>query len=289
MHQILTARETEIGPALTVRRALPNKNLKTIGPWCFLDHFGPARAPVRVGPHPHIGLQTVTWLMDGEIVHRDSLGTELSINPGQLNLMTAGQGIAHSEESPASFDGITHGVQLWIALPDAQRFCEPAFEHYPELPRLEKDGMDITLLMGTEIGENSPAQTRSPASALDIVLRDTGARTLALTPGFEYGLIVTEGEVSLDGVLLRPGSLLVPASPLAGFRIENTAPARLFIVGGAPLNEKIILWWNFVARRHEEIEDARQRWENGGFPPVTGSALQRLTAPPLDYHLGSAG
>lgn len=289
MHTILTARESEIGPALTVRRALPNKNLKTIGPWCFLDHFGPARAPVRVGPHPHIGLQTVTWLISGEIVHRDSLGSELPIRPGQLNLMTAGRGIAHSEESPATYDSLTHGVQLWIALPETHRFCEPAFEHHPELPRLNKDGMDITLLMGADCKEQSPARTYSPASALDIVLSDSGSRTLPLTPGFEYGLIVTDGEARIDGVPLRPGGLLVPQTSLTGLQIENTAPARLFIVGGAPLNEKIILWWNFVARRHEEIAEARERWESGGFPPVKGSALERLIAPPLDYHLSPSG
>jgi redox-sensitive bicupin YhaK (pirin superfamily) len=168
--EVTPSREALVGDS-TVRRALPTRGRRTVGPWCFLDHAPEAlvdarRAGMRVGPHPHIGLQTVTWLLDGEVVHRDSIGSEQSIRPGQLNLMSAGRGVVHAEETPASYRGRLHGVQLWVAQPERTRHGPPAFEHHGELPRVELDNAIATVIVGAFAGTPSPRDaTRRPSAS----------------------------------------------------------------------------------------------------------------------------
>lgn len=293
---ILPARNARLddnteGPGMPLRRALPQSRRPRIGAWCFLDHFGPhdlgTNSPgMQVGPHPHIGLQTVTWLLDGELLHRDSLGYEQRIRPGQLNLMTAGNGVTHSEETPADAERRLHGLQFWIALPESMRQSDAAFEHHSELPWVDHDGMAATLFAGRALGEQSPATLHSPLVGLDLRLHDTGQRNLPLDGNFEHGLMVTEGEVEIDGHRLHDGALYY-LPPGHGFvKLENDAPARLVLLGGEPFEEPLIIWWNFVARRHEEIVAAREDWMNGRrFARETGFAGEPIDAPEISARL----
>jgi redox-sensitive bicupin YhaK (pirin superfamily) len=256
-----------------------------VGAWCFLDHFGPVDVSqnkgMRVGPHPHTGLQTVTWLIEGEILHRDSLGSLQLIRPGQLNLMTAGQGISHSEESPMPHPHGMHGVQFWIALPDSERHREPAFDHYPVLPVIERDGARITLLIGSAFGETSPARVYTPLLGLDVVLEAGSAPTLPLRRDFEYALLVTQGEVEVDGSALAPGTLLY--LPIGGesVSLRSHAAARLTVIGGEPLAEPVLMWWNFVGRSKDELTQYCREWNARAavFGEVNGYDGTRLTAP----------
>lgn len=285
-------RDAELGGGLTIRRALPHRQRRLVGPWCFLDHFGPRTFPsdsrlMRVGPHPHIGLQTVTWLFEGEILHRDSLGHEQLIRPGQLNLMTAGRGIAHSEETPAQHSGRLHGLQFWVALPADEADCEPDFVHHAELPLMERDGLRLRVFAGTLEGERPPARHHSPIAGADLELVDTGSRELALEPEYEHALLVVEGGCRLDGVPLEPGRLYYLGPGRDRLRLENTAPARLGLFGGTPFGESLILWWNFVARTPAEIQTARADWQARAarFGEVRGYDGPRLEAPELAARL----
>lgn len=286
--EALPARDAELGGGLTIRRALPHRQRRLVGAWCFLDHFGPLPlAPdatgLRVGPHPHIGLQTVSWLFEGEILHRDSLGYTQLIRPGQLNLMTAGRGIAHSEETPAEHGPRLHGLQFWIALPEAHKNTEPTFAHHPDLPRIVRDGMDIQLFAGQLFGEQSPAHYFSPLSGFDLRLSDSGKRSLPLDAAFEYAVLLTEGACELDGHPCTPGQLYYLGRGREAISVTNHASARGGVFGGAPLGESLILWWNFVARTQEEIVTARADWEaqHERFGEVRGYAGARLAAPEL--------
>src|SRR5215207_8814207 len=193
------SRESTVG-SVRVRWALPRRHRRTVGTWCFADHMGPVRVTetsgLDIGPHPHTGLHTVTWLLAGEVLHRDSLGTEQLIAPGQLNLMTAGRGVSHSEESASGYQGRLHGVQLWVAQPDRTRFGEPAFAHHPELPRVEPDRSTVTVLAGSFAGATSPARQDSPLVGVDAILR-RGTSTWPLRRDFEYGLVVLEGAAAV--------------------------------------------------------------------------------------------
>jgi len=279
------ARSSSLGGGLTIRRALPNRPLRRVGPWVFLDHFGPLKVRggegMDVAPHPHIGLQTVTWLLQGRILHKDSLGYEQLIRPGQLNWMTAGRGIAHSEETPVGEEGTMHGVQLWLALPDAHRHIEPAFEHHPALPRLVVGPSDVTVLAGTFGGLTSPATTHSPMVALDVPLPHDAPVELALDEGFEHAILPVRGVVTIEGEDFAPGQLAYlgtrrPAVTLTG------PDAHAVLIGGEPLREDILLWWNFVARSGEEMEAARAAWQAGTLAgPVEAYEGDRLDAPPL--------
>src|SRR5690242_5471209 len=182
-----------VGDNMQVRRALPHRLRRRVGAWCFLDHYGPVKlgahdSGMRIGPHPHMGLQTVSWLYEGAVLHRDSLGSLQLIEPGQLNLMTAGEGISHSEESPAGHPPGLHGLQFWIALPESRRHGEPAFDHHPKLPKIKRDGLAMTLIIGTALGERSPAKVYSEMAGIDILAQDTGARLVPLDPAFEHAL-----------------------------------------------------------------------------------------------------
>ena len=258
--QRIQTRDAELGEGMTIRRALPNRQRRMIGAWCFLDHFGPLQVGsgegLRVGPHPHIGLQTFTWPLEGEILHRDSLGYEQLIRPGQVNLMTAGRGIAHSEESPAARSPVLHGAQLWIALPDSHRHCEPAFEHYPELPVVEREGFRVTVLTGEALGERSPVRVYTPLAGLDIATTDGADTTLPLRPEYEYGALVLEGEIAVEEEPLAVGTLLYLGCGRSALALKATAAARLMLLGGAPFEEEVLLWWNLVARTRAEIAEA---------------------------------
>jgi redox-sensitive bicupin YhaK (pirin superfamily) len=285
----IATREAEIGGGLVIRRALPSLMRRMVGAWCFLDHAGPvevgAGGGLRVGPHPHIGLQTFTWMIEGAVVHRDSLGNEQLITPGQVNLMTAGSGIAHSEDSADGSPGAVpsgrlHAAQLWIALPDAQRQRAPAFRNYPHLPLLELEGFSVRVLAGSTAGRTSPVEVYSPLMAADLTAPGAASLSLPLSRSFEHAALVLSGTALVAGEQLSPGTLLYLGPGREQLEISCAAPLRLLIIGGAPFAEEILLWWNFVARRPQEIEAATHAWNAGErFGVVAGSPSPRLVAP----------
>ena len=285
-YERLEAHRAVIGDGFAIRRAVPNRHRRMVGAWCFLDHAGPADYQpgkgLSIGPHPHIGLQTFTWMIDGDVLHRDSLGCEQLIHPGQVNLMTAGRGISHSEESPFGRAGRFHAAQLWIALPDAERHREPDFRHYPELPVITRGGFRITVLAGECDGERSPAKVYTPLIGLDLVTRGSAQTTLPLDAAFEHAALTLEGAMSLNGELLEPGTLLYVAAGHTSLELSSSAAARMLLIGGAPFAEEILLWWNFVARTPAEMEIARRDWIEGQrFGKVHGARGKPLIAPDL--------
>jgi redox-sensitive bicupin YhaK (pirin superfamily) len=286
--QRIATRVAVLGEGMTIRRALPTRTRRMVGAWCFLDHFGPVDVSsgdgMRVGPHPHIGLQTVTWPLQGEILHRDTLGYTQVIRPGQLNVMTAGRGIAHSEESPKDRPPGLHGAQLWIALPDANRNCEPTFDHHPQLPVLKRDDVTITLLAGEALGERSPAKIYSPLVGLDLAMPQTTATTLTLRPEFEYGVLTLQGEPSIECDPLAIGTFLYLGCGRDALHVQSASPSRVLLIGGVPFAEEVLLWWNFVARTKAEINAALAEWEAGRhFGEVRGYPGARLPAPTLPW------
>lgn len=270
---------------MRIRRALPARERRLIGAWCFLDHIGPTdiggTRGLRVGPHPHIGLQTVTWLIQGEVLHRDSLGSLQSIRPGQLNLMTSGRGISHSEESPAAAPGTIHGLQLWIALPDAAMNMAPAFDHYPTLPTVARDGVSVTVLAGEALGERSPAAVHSPLVGLDLLLSPQSSTQLPLNPRFEYGALVMEGSLTACGEELVPGTLLYLGCGRERLPLSSDTGARAALLGGQPFGEPVLMWWNFVARTQAQILQATRDWNARAdyLGDVKGYDGERLVAP----------
>jgi len=281
-----------VGSGMQVRRALPHRLRRLVGAWCFLDHYGPVPVPpedagMRVGPHPHMGLQTVSWLYAGEVLHRDSLGSKQLIKPGQLNLMTAGHGISHSEESPKPHPQELHGLQFWIALPELARDRDPAFDHHPALPALKRDGMELSLIVGEGLGEKSPAKVYSPLVGFDIRLVEAGRRRLPLDTAFEHALLPIEGNLSVEGRQAELGALTYLGSGRDGLLLENDKPAHAFLLGGAPMQEEVLLWWNFVGRSDEEMRQAGQQWQGHDprFGEVQGYDGPRLIAPELTTRL----
>jgi len=279
----LEARSAEIGGGLTIRRALPNRQRRTVGAWCFLDHAGPmefaADGGLHVGPHPHIGLQTFTWLIEGEVVHRDSLGNEQLITPGQVNLMTAGAGIAHAEDSAPGRAGRLHAAQLWIALPEAERRRPPAFRNHPHLPLIESGGFSVRVLAGSALGQRSPAEVYSPLVGLDLSARGPAALSLPLETSFEHAALTLAGAVTVAGVALGPGTLLYFGPGRGELALTCESTARVLLIGGTPFGEEILVWWNFVARTREDIVAATRDWHAGRFGIVHGSPAPPLIAP----------
>jgi quercetin 2,3-dioxygenase len=285
---VLEARKTAIGDGTEVRRLLPQRTLRTIGAWCFLDHYGPDEVStgpgMQVPPHPHIGLQTASWLFEGLVLHRDSLGSRQLIRPGELNLMTAGRGIAHSEESALGRPPVLHGLQLWIALPGSDRFTEPRFAHYPHLPVLREAGAYITVVVGDYQGERSPAEVFTPLIGLEVAVPGGGDFALPVREDFEYGVVAVDGSALAEGALIAPGLLAhvpqgqseIRLSPAGGRRL-----ARFFVLGGVPFTERLLMWWNFVARTGGEIAQARDDWAAGRFAEVRGYPGGPLPAPAL--------
>src|SRR5262249_19865424 len=237
---------------------------------------------MRVPPHPHTGLQTVTWLFDGEILHRDSLGSERTIRPGQLNLMTSGHGIAHSEESPREHPPTLHGLQLWVALPDGARHGHPRFDHYQDLPVLRTSGIAVTVIVGELDGVASPALAYSPLVGADIALDPDAQIRLPLERDFEYAVLMVAGSAEISGGVLGPEVLLYLGTGRSDLMLHAPGGARLFLVGGAPFEEELVMWWNFVARTHDEVVAAREDWAAGRrFGAVHGYDGDPLPAPPL--------
>lgn len=282
--ELFASHESDVG-GLPIHRALPTRQRRTVGPWCFLDHAGPADLHGRgmnVAPHPHTGLATFSWMIEGEILHRDSLGSEQVLRPGQVNLMTAGRGIAHSEES---LSGRLHLAQLWLALPDAERFCAPRFEHFPELPQIANGGFTLTLLAGEALGQRSPVPWPEPLLGVDLACTGSADLAIPLNADFEHGLMVLEGEVRVDGEPVTPGSLAYLAPGPTQLRLTANAAARVLLLGGAPWAHPPLLWWNFVGRTREEIAQFTDEWNDltGHFAgvEVRGYVGDRLRAPPV--------
>jgi redox-sensitive bicupin YhaK (pirin superfamily) len=284
--EVTAARLARVGD-LDVRRLLPLRQRRSVGAWCFVDHYGPASvdgvAGMQVPPHPHIGLQTVTWLIAGTVLHRDSLGSEQLIRPGQLNLMTAGRGIAHAEESPEDHDPWLHGVQLWLALPDAHRQVAPDFEHHAELPAIRLGGLEATVFAGSLAGVTSPARVFSGVAGAELAAPADAGGTVPLEPGYEHVIFAAFGAADADGTALRPGSLMYLPPGRHSVAITARGGARLFLLGGEPLGETLLMWWNFVGRTPDDIAAAARDWAAGErFGAVAGYRGAPLAAPPLD-------
>ena len=289
--EVITSREVPLGGprAMSVRRTLPQRQRSLVGAWCFADHYGPddvaSTGGMDVPPHPHTGLQTVSWLFAGDIEHRDSGGVHAMVRPGELNLMTAGHGIAHSEVSTAG-TSVLHGVQLWVALPDGARDRPRAFDHHvPSV--VPVDGGSLRVLLGSLAGSTSPAPTYTPLLGAEVVVDPHGEVVLSVDPGFEHGVLVDAGPVLLDGVRLVRADL--GYTPVGSDRLTvvnpGVEPARVMLLGGEPFDEPLVMWWNFVGRSHDEIVDFRQQWqaETDRFGRVEGydGFPQHLPAPPL--------
>ncbi len=280
--QVIEGRKSRIGP-LDITRVLPTKGRRTIGAWCFLDLIIPPDAaepnPMEIGPHPHIGLSTVTWLFEGEALHGDSLGTQQVIRPGQLNLMTAGNGIAHSELSTPA--GVT-GVQLWVAQPEGTRHGESAFEHHAELPRVELAAGEASLLVGSFGGAVSPARADTALVGADLQLARRSVVDLPADRAFEYCVAPVNAPILLDDHVVEAGSLGIVETGRESLRLETgDADTRLMLLGGEPLGEPIQMWWNFVGRDKDELTQAWQDWrdhDDDRFAPVP-SSLERIDAP----------
>jgi redox-sensitive bicupin YhaK (pirin superfamily) len=278
-------RETTLG-SLAIARALPVRDRRLVGPWCFLDRFGPLSftegKPMDVAPHPHMGLQTVTWLIDGEVMHDDSLGNESILRPRGVNVMTSGDAIAHAEQTPREHTDRLNGVQLWVALPDAERKRAPGFAHVGEVPAEERPGGIVQVFAGSLLGATSPAPHYSPILGAEVRLHAGTALDLPLDPSFEHAVLVLEGDAALDGEFLVERQLHYLGTSRTEAAFSSRAGARLLLIGGPPFPETILMWWNFVGRTQDEIAQAREDWEGGRrFGAVTAYDGPRLSAPSL--------
>ena len=292
--EILTPRAVPLGGlrAMTVRRTLPQRQRSLIGAWCFVDHYGPdevdASGGMVVPPHPHTGLQTVSWLFTGEVEHRDSAGHHAFVRPGELNLMTAGRGISHSEYSTPGTTTL-HGAQLWLALPDGRREVEPTFEHYAPEP-LTGDGWQARVFLGTLLGSTSPVRTHSPLLGAELTLAEGTSIRVPVDPSFEHGLLLDAGDLLVDGEPLRKDELGHVAPGADELELHATSPVRVLLLGGRPFGEKIVMWWNFIGRDHDEVAEYRRQWETlvdgdatgqHRFALADGDPLPPLHAPAL--------
>ncbi len=266
-----------------VRRTLPHKQLRMIGAWCFVDHYGPTTqvTGMTIGAHPHMGLQTVTWLFDGRIMHNDSLGTHQEVNPAQLNLMTAGRGIAHSEQSLEA-EATMHGVQLWIALPDETRNTTPLFEHFSQLPTATKDGITTKVFVGQYQDLKSPAKIFSDLVGAEFK-GNAGKVNLDLRPEFEYGVLNVGPEFEINGHKVGFGELVYIPVGQNTWTLTSQGEIHFLLLGGKPFGEKILMWWNFIGRNHEEIVAARELWNSNdqSIPDFDDEIRQRIPAPEL--------
>lgn len=283
---LLESRQVPLGGirGITVHRSLPQRVLPTVGAWCFLDHFDEAGVPMRVLPHPHIGLQTVTWPLDGEIRHRDTLQNDVMIRPGQLNIMTSGNGIAHSEFSTlADDDSSLHGVQLWVALPPEAARGESAFEQHADLPIWQHGGVRARVFVGTLGDATSPATVYTPLVGADLGLEANTHEQLPVDSTFEHAVYVIAGEMTVDDVRVGARQLLYIGEGCTSIEMSADAEARAILIGGEPYGEDLVMWWNFVGRSHADIVAARDDWEAGSerFGSVPGHGDDRIPAPPL--------
>ena len=257
-----------------------------IGPWCFLDHFGPVSfgetSPMDIAPHPHIGIQTVTWLIEGEVQHNDSQGYKAIVRPGGVNVMTAGHGIAHAERSPTPNSGRLNGIQLWAALPDAHREGAPTFESVAEVPVVEQPGGIIRVFSGSLQDVTSPVRHYSEILGADVTIHAGEAMTFGLDPSYEHALLLLQGDVTFEGRALGENVLNILDVGRPSASLRSREGGRVLLVGGPPFSEQILMWWNFVARTRDEIAQARTDWEqHRRFGEVTGYPGPRMEAPDL--------
>jgi len=285
IERIILARSHDIG-GLIVGRVLPTPHRRSVGPFVFLDHMGPAKFEPGVGfdvrPHPHIGLATLTYLFEGEQVHRDSLGTVQTIRPRDVNLMIAGRGVAHSERATDALrkqGGELHGLQFWLALPEAEEDCEPSFHHADavDLPLLEDDSSRGRVALGRFAGETSPIVFPAPATLLDLSIDEGEDVVLPLEP-YEYAVYVISGSVLIDDTLLPARTLAV--LELAGeLKLRAREDVRVVLFGGVPLERPRRMYWNFVATNDERIERAKEDWRERRFPPIPGDDAEFIPLP----------
>ncbi|WP_106815836.1 pirin family protein [Microbacterium timonense] len=306
---LLETREVPLGGvrAMSVHRSLPQRDLPLVGAWCFLDRFGPQSTRMRVEPHPHIGLQTVTWPYLGDVRHRDSVGSDVVVRRGALNLMTSGAGISHSEYSVGEDAAPLDALQLWIALPESRRHGGPAFEQHAELPQLELTAISgpsgsATVVLGELDGIASPATVHTPIVGAELRLPPGSTVRVPLAPAWEHALVAVQGEVEVAGVpdereaaasarkgeaeavvMLDTSHLLYLGTHRDEVVISSAGGATLFLLGGEPFEDDVVMWWNFVGRTHEEIVEAREAWEAGSdrFGHVVDHGAERIPAPPL--------
>ena len=303
--EVIAHREVPLGGlrAMTVRRTLPSKERSLVGAWCFADHYGPDPVAdtggMSVAPHPHTGLQTVSWLFTGEIEHRDSGGHHAMVRPGELNLMTAGRGISHSEVSTAATTEL-HGVQLWVALPDGVRHGDPAFAHYAP-PAVTGEGWEARVFLGSLLGSVSPVATASPLLGAELLLAPGASLAVDVDATYEHGVLVDRGSVSMAGEEVGWAALGYVAPGRASLDlVAGPDGARLVLLGGPPFGEQIVMWWNFVGRTHEEVVAFRQEWQDqlvrdgalvrdsqdvadGRFGIVVGDHLPPIPAPEMPH------
>jgi redox-sensitive bicupin YhaK (pirin superfamily) len=284
--RVIEGRARDLG-GFGVRRVLPAPGLQTIGPFIFFDHMGPAvfaaGGGVDVRPHPHIGLATVTYLYEGAFLHRDSLGSAQVIRPGDVNWMVAGRGIVHSERTPQELRGVegaarVHGIQTWVALPAEQEETEPSFTHHPaaSLPEIRKPGAVLRVIAGDAWGHHAPARVFSPTLYVDAAL-EQGASIDLPEEHEQRAAYVSSGQVMVEGTRHVPGQMIV-FEPGRRVRLESTAPSRVMLLGGAPLEGQRRIWWNFVSSSHDRIERAKADWREQRFAPVPGDP-ERIPLP----------
>jgi redox-sensitive bicupin YhaK (pirin superfamily) len=275
---LIDSRVHDLG-GFTVRRVIPHLLARHVGPFVFFDHMGPAIFPpgqgIDVRPHPHIGLATVTYLFQGVIEHRDNLGSVQTIRPGDVNWMTAGRGIAHSERTPAverAAGHALHGIQTWVALPRDTEETAPSFHHHPsqDLPQFEKGGVSLRLIIGDAFGRHSPVATFSPMFYLAAEFA-AGASIVLPPEHAERAVYAADSALRIDGIELAPGQLAILPSGKA-VEISAAAPAHAAFFGGAPLDGDRHLWWNFVSSSRERIEQAKKDWKSGAFAAVPGDS-----------------
>lgn len=285
---VLHPRDVPLGGprAMRVRRTLPQRERSLIGAWCFVDHYGPdsvVGAGMNVPPHPHTGLQTVSWLFAGEIEHRDSGGVHAMVRPGELNLMTAGAGVCHSEVSTPATE-ILHGAQLWVALPDAHRDTARDFHHF--VPQVyHHDGAEVRVFLGDLAGAHSPVPTFTPLLGAQVDIPPGASATFAADPEFEHGVLLDTGSVSAGGTALGSGDLWYqsPGHRVLDLTNTGTERARVLVLGGPPFPEALVMWWNFLGRSHSDIVEYRRLWQehDDRFGSVSDYPGERLPAPPL--------
>ena len=279
MTEILEPRDVPLGGlrAMNVRRTLPQRRRSLIGAWCCLDHYGPDRVDetggMLVAPHPHIGLQTVSWLFGGTIEHRDSVGTHALVKPGELNLMTAGRGISHSEVSTDETTEL-HGVQLWVALPEASRDVEPGFAHHaPSL--VTGAGWEGRVFLGSLLGETSPVATYTPLLGAELHLDPGATLDLRVDDTFELGFLVDRGVLQVDECEVKQDQLAYVAPGRTTVTLTaGDEPVRVVVLGGPPFGKQIVMWWNFVGRSHDEIVAFREEWQGQIADAATGQDVR---------------
>lgn len=289
--QHVSPRGAEVG-GIPIHRVLPSRQRRLIGAWCFLDHAGPSifrgdSRGMQVGPHPHTCLQTFTWMIEGEVLHRDSLGSEQVVRPGQVNLMTAGYGISHTEQSVEGSDYL-HAAQLWIALPKAERHTTSRFDHYPDLPRWRQGNVELTLLSGEFGGRRAPTLAFTPLVGVDLAAKEAAEIVLPLRPDFEYGVMPLTAMAGIEGESFGADELAYLGRGRESLTLSLAAGARAILIGGEPLEDEILMWWNFVGHSKAEIAEAQADWEAGSerFGEIPAWPGERLMPPPLPWKLG---